>query len=70
MSILWRVLFLLWFPVAFAAFGVCSLLTLVPSALVWVATGDGNRAFKVATFGRAVWWDTTNRIADRAGFAA
>lgn len=70
MSVLWRVLLLLWFPIAIVVFGVCGLLALVPSALVWIATGDGDRAFKVATFGRVIWWDTTNRLADRAKFAA
>lgn len=61
---LWRITFLLWFPIAFAIFGICVVPALLPAGAVWVVTGDSERAFKVATFGRAVWWDATNRIAD------
>ncbi|MFJ3950302.1 hypothetical protein ACIPXV_09555 [Streptomyces libani] len=67
---LWRIALILWFPVAFVAFGVCVVPALLPAAAVWVVTGDSERAFRVATFGRTIWWDTTNRIADHAQAAA
>ncbi|MFE9003105.1 MULTISPECIES: hypothetical protein [Streptomyces] len=67
--ILWRIALVLWFPVAIAVFGVCSFLVLIPVLITWIVTGDKDRTWKVMTFGRAIWWDTTNHIADRAGGA-
>ena len=66
MTTAWRVALLLWFPIAVAIFGACNVLALIPTALVWVATGDSERTWRIFTWGHPVWWGVTNRLADRA----